>query len=187
MSDSGTFLSRWLKLKGQSEAPSPPIDPPSGAPFDLAGLPPLHAIVADTDMQQFMHEAVPEDVTRAALRSAWTADPAVRDFVGVAENQWDFNDHTSMHGFGPIDAADYLATRALQSLANSVQSAPEDARSVADTKRTDSETTGSAQLQVARDREEIIEGVETLTIAAESESAPIDLATPRTHGRAMPR
>jgi len=138
-------------------------------------------------MQQFMHEAVPEEVTRAALRSAWTADPAVRDFVGVAENQWDFNDQASMPGFGPIEAADYLATQALQSLTDAVQSAPEDARSVADTKRTDSETKGSDQLPLAPNREEIIEGVETVTIAAESESAAIDLATPRTHGRAMPR
>jgi hypothetical protein len=187
VSDSESFLSRWLKLKGQSEAASPPIDPPSAAPFDLASLPPLHAIVADTDMQQFMHEAVPEEVTRAALRSAWTADPAVRDFVGIAENQWNFNDNTSMPGFGPIEAADYLATEALQSLTDAVQSAPEDARSVADTKRTESETKGSDQLPVAPNREEIIEGVETVTIATESESGFIDFTTPRTHGRAMPR
>jgi len=187
VSDSESFLSRWLKLKGQSEAASPPIDPPSAAPFDLASLPPLHSIVADTDMQQFMHEAVPEEVTRAALRSAWTADPAVRDFVGIAENQWDFNDYTSMPGFGPIEPADYLATQALQSLTDAVQSAPEDARSVADTKRTDSETKESDQLPVAPNREEIIEGVEAVIIAGESESAVIDVATPRTHGRAMPR
>jgi len=187
VSDSETFLSRWLKLKGQSEAASPPIDPPSPAPFDLASLPPLHAIVADTDMQQFMHEAVPEEVTRAALRSAWTADPAVRDFVGIAENQWDFNDHTSMPGFGPIEAADYLATQALQSLTDAVQLAPEDARIVAETRSADSETKGVDQIPVATNREEIINKVETVTVAAERESTAIDVATPQTHGRAMPR
>ena len=187
MSDSETFLSRWLRLKGQSEGASPPVDPPSPAPFDLANLPPLHSIVADTDMQQFMHEAVPEEVTRAALRSAWTADPAVRDFVGIAENQWDFNDQTSMPGFGPIEAADYLATQALQNLTDAVQIAPEDARSVAETRRTDSEAKGVDQLAVAPNREEVTDEVETVTVAAESESAVIDVATPRTHGRAMPR
>jgi Protein of unknown function (DUF3306) len=187
VSDSGTFLSRWLKLKGQSEAASPPIDPPSPAPFDVASLPPLHSIVADTDMQQFMHEAVPEEITRAALRSAWTADPTVRDFVGIAESQWDFNDQTSMPGFGPIEAADYLATQALQSLTDAVQIAPEAARSVAETRRTDSETKGVDQLPVARKREEIIDEVATVTVAAESESAAINVAAPRTHGRAMPR
>jgi hypothetical protein len=138
-------------------------------------------------MQQFMHEAVPEEVTRAALRSAWTADPAVRDFVGIAENQWDFNDQTSMPGFGPIEAADYLATQALRNLTDAVQIAPEDARSVAETRRTDSETKGVDQLAVAPNREEVTDEVETVTVAAESESAVIDVATPRTHGRAMPR
>jgi hypothetical protein len=188
VSDSETFLFRWLRLKGQSEGASPPIDMPSPAPFDLASLPPLHSIVADTDMQQFMHEAVPEEVTRAALRSAWTADPAVRDFVGIAENQWDFNDHTSMPGFGPIEAADYLATQALQSLTDAVQNAPEeDARRVAETKRADGEAKGADQLPVAPNREAIIDEVETVTVAAESESAAIDVAAPRTHGRAMPR
>jgi uncharacterized protein DUF3306 len=187
MSDSETLLSRWLRLKGQTEGAAPPIGVPSPAPFDPTSLPPLHSIVADTDMQQFMHEGVPEEVTRAALRSAWTADPAVRDFVGIAENQWDFNDHTSMPGFGPIEAADYLATQALQSLTDAVQIAPEDARSVAETRRTDSETKGVDQLPVTPNRDEIIDEVETVTVAAESESAAIDVATPRTHGRAMPR
>jgi hypothetical protein len=138
-------------------------------------------------MQQFMHEAVPEEVTRAALRSAWTADPAVRDFVGIAENQWDFNDHTSMPGFGPIEAADYLATQALQNLTDAVQIAPEEATRVAETKRVDGETKGADQLPVAPNREEIIDEVETVTVAAENESAAIDVAAPRTHGRAMPR
>jgi hypothetical protein len=187
VSDSETFLSRWLKLKGQSDAASAPINTPSPVPFDLASLPPLHSIVADTDMQQFMHEAVPEEVTRAALRSAWTADPAVRDFVGIAENQWDFNDHTSMPGFGPIEAADYLATQALQSLTDAVQIAPEDATSVAETSWADSETKEVDQLPVATNREEIIDEVETLIVAAKSESAAFDVVVPRTHGRAMPR
>jgi hypothetical protein len=187
VSDSETFLARWLKLKGQAQGASPPIDPPSAAPFDLSSLPPLHSIVADTDMQQFMHEAVPEEVTRAALRSAWTADPAVRDFVGIAENQWDFNDHASMPGFGPIQAADYLATQALRNLTDAAQIAPEDAGSVAETKCEDRKTTAADQLPVAPNREEIIYTVEAVTVAAESEPAAIGIAIPRTHGRAMPR
>ena len=30
------------------------------------------------------------------------ADPAIRDFVGLAENEWDFNDPNADAGFGPI-------------------------------------------------------------------------------------
>ena len=102
MSDSETFLSRWLRLKGQSEAASPSVDTSSPVPFDPASVPPLDSIVADTDMQQFMREAVPEELTRAALRSAWRADPAVRDFVGIAENQWNFNDPVSIPGLNDL-------------------------------------------------------------------------------------
>ena len=30
------------------------------------------------------------------------SDPAIRDFIGIAENQWDFNDPEAMAGFGPL-------------------------------------------------------------------------------------
>ena len=43
-------------------------------------------------------------MTRAALRRAWTSDPAIRDFVGLVENGWDFNDPSAMAGFGAITA-----------------------------------------------------------------------------------
>jgi hypothetical protein len=45
-------------------------------------------------------------LARAALRRAWANDPAIRDFVGVAENQWDFNDPDAIPGFGPLLATD---------------------------------------------------------------------------------
>jgi hypothetical protein len=47
-------------------------------------------------------------LTRAALRQAWASDPAIRDFVGIAENQWDFNDPTAMPGFGPMLETDNM-------------------------------------------------------------------------------
>ena len=118
MSDSETFLSRWLRLKRESEAALPPADPPSPAAFDATRLPPVESIIADSDIQQFLHGAVPEELTRAALRRAWSADPAVRDFIGIAENQWNFNDHACIPGFGPLEAADQLAARAFGSLTN---------------------------------------------------------------------
>ena len=47
---------------------------------------------------------MPSELTRAALRRAWSADPAIRDFVGLAENAWDFTDPTAMPGFGELPA-----------------------------------------------------------------------------------
>src|ERR1700689_4937447 len=123
MSDPEPFLPRWLRLKRESEAPLPAAEAPPRAAFDPANLPPIESIVADSDIQQFLQEGVPAELTRAALRSAWTADPAIRDFVGIAENQWNFNDHSGIPGFGPLEAPD-LAARALGSLTNVAQDIP---------------------------------------------------------------
>jgi TorA maturation chaperone TorD len=127
MSDSENFLSRWSRLKHESEitspdkeVTSPEQDVPSPAPpaFDPASLPPIESIVADSDIRQYLHANVPPELARAALRSAWAADPAIRDFVGIAESQWDFNDPAAIPGFGPLQAADHLVARALGSLSN---------------------------------------------------------------------
>jgi hypothetical protein len=126
-SESGSedFLARWLRLKSETERALPAADVSAAPAFDPTSLPAIESIVADSDIRQFLQAQVPEELTRAALRSAWTADPAIRDFVGIAENQWDFNDHAAMAGFGPLDAASYLVAQALESLSPSGQGTPE--------------------------------------------------------------
>jgi hypothetical protein len=38
------------------------------------------------------------------------SDPAIRDFIGIAENQWDFINPTTIPGFGPLqEASDKLS------------------------------------------------------------------------------
>ncbi len=81
--------------------PEEPADPP---PFDLASLPPLESIAAGTDIRAFLQSGVPAELAKAALRRAWAADPAIRDFIEIAENQWDFANPSSMPGFGPIES-----------------------------------------------------------------------------------
>jgi hypothetical protein len=66
-------------------------------------LPPVESIDAATDVTAFLRKGIPQELSRAALRRAWSADPAIRDFVGLAENAWDFNDPNAMAGFGPLD------------------------------------------------------------------------------------
>lgn len=141
MSDSENFLSRWSRLKHESEVTSPdteaaspdadvPSPPPSSPAFDPASLPPIESIVADSDIRQYLHADVPPELTRAALRSAWAADPAIRDFLGIAESQWDFNDPTAIPGFGPLQAEDHLVARALGSLSNDAPGTPDSPGSV---------------------------------------------------------
>jgi hypothetical protein len=71
-------------------------------PFDASGLPLIEMIDANTDVSGFLKSGVPTELMRAALRRTWTTDPAIRDFIGIAENQWDFNDPNAMAGFGPL-------------------------------------------------------------------------------------
>jgi hypothetical protein len=113
---------RWVQLKHdaktaaqQAPAVSTGVEPATGQPagnaameepFDLASLPSIDSITADTDIVAFLKAGVPNELARAALRRAWTSDPAIRDFIGIAENQWDFNDPNGIFGFGPLDATE---------------------------------------------------------------------------------
>jgi hypothetical protein len=92
MSESDSFLPRWLRLKQEAGQAATPATP--AAPLDLA-----------------------------ALRNAWRADPNIRDFVGVAESQWDFNDPNAMPGFGPLEALDYVPNVVTRSAAPPVTAA----------------------------------------------------------------
>jgi Protein of unknown function (DUF3306) len=103
-------------------APAKPVE--AEPPFDVTSLPSIESIVADTDIRAFLQKGVPPTLTRAALRRAWTADPAIRDFIEMAENQWDFTDPTSIPGFGPLQATDNVRQLVEQALGN-LPGAPE--------------------------------------------------------------
>jgi hypothetical protein len=86
-----------------------PVTPDPGVPaFDPASLPPIESITAETDIRAFIAAGVPAELTRAALRRVWTSDPKIRDFVGLADYDWDFNAPGAMAGFGPLEGADAL-------------------------------------------------------------------------------
>ena len=137
MSEPESFLVRWTRLKRDAErreaekkaqtdsAPTPsrsvegtPTEPPASAAgtepaVDLSALPPIDAITATTDVRAYLAPGVPAELTRAALRRAWLADPTIRDFIGIAENQWDFNDPNGIPGFGPLEDAGRLVAQLL--------------------------------------------------------------------------
>src|SRR6185437_3357698 len=82
--------------------PSEVEKPAAKATFDPATLPPIESIMAESDIRAFLQPGVPPELSRAALRRAWSSDPAIRNFVGLVENGWDFNDPSAMPGFGAI-------------------------------------------------------------------------------------
>ncbi|MGZ3352813.1 MAG: DUF3306 domain-containing protein [Xanthobacteraceae bacterium] len=134
------FVSRWARLKRNSDArcsteptgDGPPVDAIASSetdampgrengditdePFDPASLPSIETITVNTDIRGFLQSRVPVELTRAALRRAWASDPAIRDFIGIAENQWDFNDPHAMPGFGPLQESDNLPALLARSL-----------------------------------------------------------------------
>jgi hypothetical protein len=63
-------------------------------------LPPIASIGAGSDIRPFLAPGVPGDLTRAALRRAWSTDPAIRDFVGLSEDSADLNASGLASGFG---------------------------------------------------------------------------------------
>jgi hypothetical protein len=65
-------------------------DKPHEPEFDLSKLPSIESITAETDIRAFLAPGVPPALTREALRRAWVVDPKIRDFIEIAENQWDF-------------------------------------------------------------------------------------------------
>jgi hypothetical protein len=83
-------------------------------PFDPLSVPPIESITADTDIRGFLAPGVPPELTRAALRRSWATDPKIRDFVGLADYDWDFNAPGSMAGFGPLEMTDDLRRAAVQ-------------------------------------------------------------------------
>jgi hypothetical protein len=120
--DPKNFLQRWSERKRNAsestDAPSeekPPTaaDASSGAlaspaevEFDPATLPSLESIDGDSDIRAFLQRGVPQALSRAALRRAWSGDPSIRDFVGLSENAWNFNAPETIPGFGTLEPED---------------------------------------------------------------------------------
>jgi hypothetical protein len=125
MNDPDNFLSRWSRRKSEASerkekknetgeaatAPTPqnqqgkPAGPgaPPSPEFDVESLPPIESISAETDITAFMRNGVPETLRHAALRRAWSADPAIRNFMGPTENYWDAAGPDGIPGFGDLD------------------------------------------------------------------------------------
>lgn len=117
MSGGESLLARWSRRKRAAAAPSdareysPPSAPETvkssspaiGETPPTIPLPPIEAIESASDVKAFLAPGVPLELTRAALRRAWRVDPAIRDFIGLSENTWDFDAPDGVPGFGSLD------------------------------------------------------------------------------------
>jgi hypothetical protein len=94
-------------------------EPPQSA-FDPEKLPPIESITAESDIRAFLRPGVPPDLTRAALRRVWATDPKIRDFVGLADYDWDFNTPGALAGFGALEPSEELRQQVARMLGRSL-------------------------------------------------------------------
>jgi hypothetical protein len=213
------FLARWSRRKREAKitGDAPPAtqptevehpvrlataENPSEQEVDLSSLPPIESITAATDVTAFLRKGIPPELSRAALRRAWAADPAIRDFVGLAENAWDFNKPHAMPGFGPLDCSDEQLAALVDRIVGGVRRAAEDLATAATEETTSSQLVDSEHdplsasrsepISVTRPCEEISAGESPAAPAAvEPESSPREgdeqASLRRTHGGALPR
>jgi hypothetical protein len=216
------FLARWSRRKREARAgndapaPAQPTEPqspaaplhtaedPASAEVDLSNLPPIESITAATDVTAFLRQGIPPELSRAALRRAWASDPAIRDFVGLAENAWDFNDPHAMPGFGPLDCSEEQLAALVDRIVGGVRGAADSLTTATAEQKNNSQSADS-------DHEPPLESRASETVADlspaeeissdEPPSAPaaVQLEAPqsvksdqtsprrRTHGSALPR
>jgi hypothetical protein len=232
MAEPEGFLSRWSRRKREA-VPQQPDDArnalpapqeegeradhadvrtgePSGGSesaepaFDLTQLPSIESIGPDTDIRGFLAPGVPPSLTRAALRRAWSADPAIRDFIGLCENSWDFTDPDAVPGFGRLEMTDEVRRMISQLIGD----APAEPGDEAETARTPSQdplpqrelaapSAGAADRGDAARVEEATTGSSLASAETDdashksddaSQQARLAEAVPvrRSHGRALP-
>jgi len=227
MSDQEPFLTRWSRRKRKAEEAEPepaktaeedgalaqtaaaaesekddePVQREQDGgepPVDLSKLPPIESITAATDIRAFLAPGVPVELTRAALRRVWAADPAIRDFVGLAENAWDFTAPGGVPGFGPLQPGEAVASL-LADAAHKVDAA------LASPAATAAETVQGSQVSAKREVSGAAPSLEESPAPRTSEQDPVQLnesnaavqkqpveeerptKTARLHGGALPR
>jgi hypothetical protein len=131
------FLQRWSRRKALREADPPQEEPPATAapagtapiapapePAAPPELPPIETLTADSDFTAFLKAEVPRALRHAALRKAWTANPAIAGHRPLVEYDWDLN----APGYGKLwdaDDAKKLAGAVLRAFDERVAAAAE--------------------------------------------------------------
>jgi hypothetical protein len=222
------FLARWFRRKREArlavdkaavDAPPPGESAETAGPapvaaetaaaeqVDISSLPAVDSITAATDIAAFLGKGIPPELRRAALRRAWTADPAIRDFVGLAENAWDFNDPNAMPGFGPLDCSEEQLRAIVDRIVGNVRQAAdglatapaeqETAHQLVDSRhqpasQASPEATFEATFKGRTPEEISTDETHQAPVAvqpdsSQSDGSDQDLLRRRTHGSALPR
>jgi hypothetical protein len=212
MSDPNNFLNRWARRKrdvaaeearSKSPAKDPPVpqgDPADSAArptqaetppaFDLSKLPSLDSIGANSDITAFLQPGVPSELKHAALRRAWVADPAIRDFIGPAEYAWDFTNPDAMPGFsglGPGDDVKKLVAEVFRDATSAPEAKPPALPSAQPTTPPDKIAANlQADEATGVDDKNLVQRDNNIASQEAESEAPSTSTKVRRHGSAMP-
>jgi hypothetical protein len=144
-----TFIERWSRRKrqqtgaqGLDRASTPEIadqdvsavsigrgEAADGIAEPELPLPSLDDLTVEGDVKAFLKKRVPEELRRLAMRKMWSLDPQIRDFIEMAENQYDWNTPGGVPGYGDLNPGTDLEAL----LAQAIGSDPKAPAVVADT------------------------------------------------------
>lgn len=188
------FLSRWSKRKAevrqQEQQPAADVAAPPAAEqqeeeIDLATLPSIESLTAESDFSVFLKKGVPLALRNAALRKLWLTEHSVVNYKALVEYNWDF----TAPGYGELLPTDNIAKMAQQVFSGFSQTpATENAPPA------EPADAPASQQQVLPEPEEPViaaapitgpasEAEPVMEAPAEAESAPIPR---RRHGGALP-
>ena len=118
------MLARLLRRRAAAAPPGVPLPE-----FDLASLPSIENLTAESNFLAFLRQGVPLGLRNAALRRMWSLDPAIRDFTGPADYAWDYNAVDGVPGFSlDLGGADLkkLLAQALGQLGDEEEAKPDE-------------------------------------------------------------
>ena len=216
MSDQEKFLARWSRRKlkpADKQAPeesptaadarpieSAPPAPKAEAPeFDVSTLPSLNSIGATSDIRAFLQAGVPSALRHAALRRAWSADPAIRDYIGPNENFWEGVGPGGVPGFGELDPT-LDVKKLVAEMFGEVEQEPRGATETVSppdqsTRADDSGSAapaaseaaqGKSQPSTAQDTDPLLQRDENVASHHDAPQQEAAASRPRRHGGAMP-
>ncbi len=200
MSEPENFLTRWSRRKlepaeKKAAEEAPPAEPTAQdeplPEFDISKLPSLDSIDASSDIRAFLQAGVPAELRHAALRRAWSADPSIRDFVGLNENFWDAAGVEAAPGFGALDPSVEVKKLLGQVLGDhepEPQASANVTSSTEDTARVEAaKESAASELEMPTVKPVLQRDENGASHQGDEPSHKVAAAKPRRHGGAMPR
>lgn len=180
------FLSRWSKRKAEVRRQEQASEPEAAAPeaeeeFDIASLPSIDSLTAESDFSLFLKKGVPATLRTAALRKLWLVEPSVVNYQPLVEYNWDF----TAPGYGELLPTDDIAKMAQQVFSGFSQ-APRPAEAEAEAEVPVGQTAPEHQQELPAPDEQPVAEAAPVDATPQPEPEVAEAPRRRRHGGALP-